>query len=69
LDTLKRDGLGIASYCKYCDEIGGDYFDFLNISGLPPTATVIAVGDVAGHGVAAAMLMNTARGILPSRCQ
>ena len=29
----------------------------------------IAVGDVMGHGVAAAMLMATARGILRSRCQ
>ncbi len=65
----KIDGLDIASHCKYCDETGGDYFDFLNISGLPPTTATIAVGDVVGHGVAAAMLMATARGILRSRCQ
>jgi sigma-B regulation protein RsbU (phosphoserine phosphatase) len=68
-DTPKIDGLDIASHCKYCDETGGDYFDFLNISGLPPTTAAIAVGDVVGHGVAAAMLMATARGILRSRCQ
>ena len=68
-DTPEIDGLDIASHCKYCDETGGDYFDFLDISGLPPTTAAIAVGDVAGHGVAAAMLMATARGILRSRCQ
>jgi sigma-B regulation protein RsbU (phosphoserine phosphatase) len=65
----KIDGLDIASHCKYCGETGGDYFDFLNISRLPPTTATIAVGDVVGHGVAAAMLMATARGILRSRCQ
>jgi sigma-B regulation protein RsbU (phosphoserine phosphatase) len=68
-DTPKIDGLDIASSSTYCDETGGDYFDFLKISGLPPTTVAIAVGDVVGHGVAAAMLMATARGILRSRCQ
>ena len=68
-DTPKIEGLDIASYSTYCDETGGDYFDFLNISGLPPTTVAITVGDVVGHGVAAAMLMATARGILRSRCQ
>jgi len=67
--TPKIDGLDIAGHCKYCDETGGDYFDFLNINGLPPTTAAIAVGDVVGHGVDAAMLMATARGILHSRCQ
>jgi len=67
--TPKVEGLDIASYSTYCDETGGDYFDFLNISGLPPTTVAITVGDVVGHGVAAAMLMATARGILRSRCQ
>ncbi|MGD8273743.1 MAG: SpoIIE family protein phosphatase [Desulfobacterales bacterium] len=68
-NTPQIDGLDIASHYKYCDQTGGDYFDFLNITGLPPTTAAIAVGDVVGHGVAAAMLMATARGILRSRCQ
>lgn len=68
-DTPKIDGLDIAAHATYCDEIGGDYFDFLDINGLPDTTAAIAVGDVAGHGVPAAMLMATARGILQSRCQ
>ena len=67
--TPRIEGLDIASHSVYCDETGGDYFDFLDISGLPPTTVAITVGDVVGHGVAAAMLMATARGILRSRCQ
>ncbi len=68
-DTPKVAGLDIAAHAAYCDETGGDYYDFLEISGLPPTTAAIAVGDVAGHGVPAAMLMATARGILHSRCK
>ena len=68
-DTPKIEGLDIASHATYCDETGGDYFDFLKIAGLPDTTVAIAVGDVVGHGVAAAMLMATARGILRSRCR
>jgi serine phosphatase RsbU (regulator of sigma subunit) len=67
--TPETDGLDIAGHATYCDETGGDYFDFLKISGLPDTTAAIAVGDVVGHGVAAAMLMATARGILRSRCR
>jgi serine phosphatase RsbU (regulator of sigma subunit) len=68
-DTPKIDGLDIVGHATYCDETGGDYFDFLDIKGLPETTAAIAVGDVAGHGVPAAMLMATARGILQSRCR
>jgi sigma-B regulation protein RsbU (phosphoserine phosphatase) len=67
-ETPQVEGLEIAGHSTYCDETGGDYYDFLDISGLSPTAVAIAVGDVAGHGVAAAMLMATARGALRSRC-
>ena len=68
-DTPSIDGLDIAGHAIYCDETGGDYFDFLEIRGLPKTTAAITVGDVVGHGVAAAMLMATARGILRSRCR
>jgi sigma-B regulation protein RsbU (phosphoserine phosphatase) len=68
-DTPKIDRLDIIGHATYCDETGGDYFDFLDIKGLPETTAAIAVGDVAGHGVPAAMLMATARGILQSRCR
>jgi sigma-B regulation protein RsbU (phosphoserine phosphatase) len=68
-DTPDVEGLDIAGHSAYCDETGGDYYDFLDISGLSDTTAAIAVGDVVGHGVAAAMLMATARGILRSQCQ
>jgi serine phosphatase RsbU (regulator of sigma subunit) len=68
-DTPDIEGLDIAGHATYCDETGGDYFDFLEIAGLPETAVAIAVGDVVGHGVEAAMLMATARGSLRSQCR
>jgi sigma-B regulation protein RsbU (phosphoserine phosphatase) len=62
-------GLDLAGHATYCDETGGDYYDFLKITGQPGTTATVVVGDVVGHGVAAAMLMATARGILLSRCR
>jgi len=59
-------GLDLAGHSTYCDETGGDYYDFLDISDTPEHELHIAVGDVMGHGIAAAMLMATARGILHS---
>lgn len=62
------EGLDICGHSTYCDETGGDYYDFLDISDGDHRELVVALGDVMGHGVAAAMLMATARGILRSRC-
>ncbi|PQO27866.1 SpoIIE family protein phosphatase [Blastopirellula marina] len=62
------NGLDVAGHSTYCDETGGDYFDFLDVSGCDQDTAVIVIGDVMGHGVAAALLMATARGILRSRC-
>lgn len=64
--SIKR--LDLAGHSTYCDETGGDYYDFLDVSDVDEDTAVIALGDVMGHGVAAAMLMATARGILRSRC-
>jgi len=60
-------GLDVAGHSTYCDETGGDYFDFLDVSPAQEDTAVIVIGDVMGHGVAAALLMATARGILRSR--
>jgi sigma-B regulation protein RsbU (phosphoserine phosphatase) len=68
-ETPLVEGLDIAGHSIYCDETGGDYYDFLDVSGLSRTTAVIALGDVTGHGIAAALLMATARGILRSRAQ
>ena len=67
-DTPHVAGLDIAGHSTYCDETGGDYYDYLDIEQLSDNAAALVVGDVMGHGIAAAMLMATARGILRSRC-
>jgi serine phosphatase RsbU (regulator of sigma subunit) len=63
----KIKGLDIASSSVYCDETGGDYYDFLG--GDEPNAGKISVvvGDVSGHGVSSALLMATARAFLRQR--
>ncbi len=58
------EGLDIAGRSIYCDETGGDYFDFLDLSKLNPHTLGVAVGDVTGHGIAAALLMTGARALL-----
>ncbi|MBE9533778.1 MAG: HAMP domain-containing protein, partial [Proteobacteria bacterium] len=53
-------GLDIAATAVYCYETGGDYFDFFPC-GEDCEGLGVVVGDVTGHGVAAALLMTTAR--------
>lgn len=67
-ETPTVEGLDIAGHSTYCDETGGDYYDFLDVAGGEEGRAMLVVGDVMGHGIAAAMLMATARGILRSRC-
>jgi sigma-B regulation protein RsbU (phosphoserine phosphatase) len=55
----------MAAKSLYCDETGGDYFDFIPLN-CPDRKLGIAVGDVSGHGIGAALVMATARGILHS---
>lgn len=50
----------------YCDETGGDYFDFFTIDDAECTQIGVAVGDVSGHGIGSALVMATARGALHS---
>ena len=60
-------GLDIAGHSYYCDQTGGDYFDFITLDEAAPGTLSVAVGDVMGHGVAAALLMCTARALLRGR--
>lgn len=59
-------GLDIAATTVYCYETGGDYFDFFPC-GEDCEGLGVVVGDVTGHGVAAALLMTTARALLRMR--
>jgi sigma-B regulation protein RsbU (phosphoserine phosphatase) len=60
-------GLDVAGRNRSCDEIGGDYFDFIWRQGVPAQSLSLVVGDIAGHGVGAALLMTTARAFLRMR--
>jgi sigma-B regulation protein RsbU (phosphoserine phosphatase) len=54
-------GIDCAGACRPALGVGGDYYDFIARS---PTQLGIAVGDVAGKGVGAALLMATLRAYL-----
>ena len=54
-------GLDIAGTSIYCDETGGDYYDYFR---LPQDRFGIVVADASGHGVGAAMHMTTVRAFL-----
>jgi sigma-B regulation protein RsbU (phosphoserine phosphatase) len=60
-------GLDIAGKNVFCDEIGGDYFDFLWQRDTRKGPISVVVGDISGHGVDSALLMTTARAFLRMR--
>jgi serine phosphatase RsbU (regulator of sigma subunit) len=62
-------GLDVAGHSTYCDETGGDYYDFLILDETEPESVLVALGDVMGHGVAAALVMAGARAVLRDRAQ
>jgi sigma-B regulation protein RsbU (phosphoserine phosphatase) len=60
-------GLDIAGKSIYCDETGGDYYDFLEFDGENNKKISVVVGDVSGHGISSALLMASARAFLRQR--
>jgi len=60
-------GLDIAGKSIYCEETGGDYFDYLPVAKNEQGKIKIVVGDVSDHGIASALLMTTARAFLRQR--
>ena len=63
----KIDGLDIAATIIYCDETGGDYYDYLDTRETYPGSFTMAIGDVSGHGIPSALMMATARAFLRQR--
>ncbi len=61
------DGLDIAGQSIYCDETGGDYYDYLHLGDGESQKVGVIVGDVSGHGIHSALLMATARASLRQR--
>jgi PAS domain S-box-containing protein len=65
--NLRINGLDIAGKSIACEEIGGDYFDYLLGEDYSDRPFSVVVGDITGHGVDAALLMTSARAFLRMR--
>jgi len=61
------DGLDIAGTSIYCDETGGDYFDFFDSPTAGEKKYSVVVGDVSEHGIPSALLMASTRAFLRQR--
>jgi len=59
-------GVDVASYCVPAEEIGGDYYDFIEID---PRRLGVAVGDVSGKGIPAAFYMTLTKGFLQAQAK
>jgi sigma-B regulation protein RsbU (phosphoserine phosphatase) len=60
-------GMDIAGKSVYCEETGGDYYDFIPIGDPGQPKIGVAIGDVSGHGISSALLMATVRSSLRQR--
>jgi sigma-B regulation protein RsbU (phosphoserine phosphatase) len=68
-DTIPQPpGLEIAAISRFCESTGGDYYDFVEVPNLGGHGLLVALGDVTGHGLGAALLMATARGTMRAAC-
>ena len=63
----QMERLDIAGRSIYCDETGGDYYDFITSDSGNKEQLTIAIGDVSGHGISSALLMATVRSALRQR--
>ncbi|MCP4628049.1 MAG: SpoIIE family protein phosphatase [bacterium] len=61
------EGLDIAGSSTYCDETGGDYYDFIISDANEEAQIGVAIGDVSGHGISSALLMAAVRSSLRQR--
>ncbi len=57
--------LEYAGVCVQAREVGGDYYDFLNLA---PQRLGLVIGDISGKGIAAALLMANLQANLRSQC-
>ncbi len=59
-------GLDISGKSIYCDETGGDYYDYIEYPEQSGKIGLV-IGDVSGHGISSALLMASARAFLRQR--
>ncbi|WP_319541096.1 SpoIIE family protein phosphatase [uncultured Pseudodesulfovibrio sp.] len=57
-------GLDIVGISLFSDETGGDFYDFIQCDLDSCGQLAIAVGDVSGHGIGAALLMTAGRAVI-----
>ncbi len=60
----KLKGIDVASICIPATEVGGDYFDFIEIDNY---RFGVVIGDVSGKGISAAFHMTLTKGFLKSQ--
>jgi phosphoserine phosphatase RsbU/P len=60
----KISGVEIEAICKAARAVSGDYYDFIQLS---PTHLAIAVADISGKGISAALLMASLQAALRSQ--
>jgi sigma-B regulation protein RsbU (phosphoserine phosphatase) len=65
--TPDIEGLDFAAINIYCDQTGGDFYDFPEVGCDDEPIIGLVVGDVVGHGIPAALLMASARAFLKCR--
>ncbi len=63
-ETPLVNNFQLTGVSRYCDETGGDYYDFIRLGKDDNASLGIVIGDVSGHGIGAALVMATARGML-----
>jgi sigma-B regulation protein RsbU (phosphoserine phosphatase) len=61
-DGFDAQGLSARGWNRQCSAVGGDYYGFFESNG----NRLVAIGDSAGHGVGAALMMSTTRAYLVS---
>ena len=60
-------GLDVAGKSTYCEETGGDYYDFLPMGPSETTKIGVVVGDVSGHRIGSALFMSMAHALFRFR--
>lgn len=65
--AVRFESIDVAGQSIYCDETGGDYYDFLEFPEQGKGKFGVIVGDVSGHGISAALFMATVRALIRSR--
>jgi sigma-B regulation protein RsbU (phosphoserine phosphatase) len=60
----KVQGVEIQAICKAARSVSGDYYDFIQLS---PTHVAIALADISGKGISAALLMASLQAALRSQ--